>query len=57
MDRLFCMIALCALLAHVPALQDAGAQRAARPVFFSMIFPQLVPSFLLDGTQEEEIRL
>lgn len=40
MDRLFCVLALCALLA---LSAGACAGGAAQPAFFSLLFPQLMP--------------
>ena len=44
MDRLFSVFVLLVLLALAPAGMRAGCiEERAQPVFFSMLFPQLVP--------------
>lgn len=42
MDRFFCALMLCALLTF-GALSCNG--EAAQPVFFSLLFPQLMPGY------------
>ena len=42
MDRFFCAMMLCALLTF-GALSCNG--EAAQPVFFSLLFPQLMPGY------------
>ena len=49
MGRLFSMLFLLAVML-CPA--DSARQAYARPVFFSMLFPQLIPQWMLDkGTE------
>ena len=60
MDRLFlpcglrraaaCMLAAALLLCPAPA----GRSNAVRPVFFSLLFPQLVPQWMLLPWEEAE---
>ena len=49
MGRLFAALFLCALL-----LMAALPQRNAKPVFFSMLFEQLLPDWLLGEATEDE---
>ncbi len=49
MGRLFAALFLCALL-----LTAALPQRNAKPVFFSMLFEQLLPDWLLGEATEDE---
>lgn len=42
MDRFFFVCLLAALLAAAPLCRLAGQARAAQPVFFSLMFPQLL---------------
>ena len=51
MGRFFSAALLAAALMLVPAGQSAAP---AQPVFFSMLFPQLVPPCLLEGMEETE---
>ena len=50
MGRLFAALFLCALLLTAAALP----QRNAKPVFFSMLFEQLLPDWLLGEATEDE---
>ena len=50
MGRLFAALFLCALLLTAAALP----QRNAKPVFFSMLFEQLMPEWLLGEATADE---
>ena len=50
MGRLFAALFLCALLLAVLALP----RKPAQPVFFSMLFEQLLPEWLLGEATEDE---
>lgn len=50
MGRLFAALLLCALLLTAAALP----QKPAQPVFFSLLFEQLLPDWLLGGAAEDE---
>ncbi len=50
MGRFFCCLALCALLA---GCAGADRQRDAQPVFFSLLFPQLMPGYEQTATPAE----
>ena len=52
MGRLFSVLLLCALLLPAPALRPD-----AQPVFFSLLFPQLIPELLLEDGIEREVEL
>ena len=54
MGRLFSVFLLLAVL-----LCPAGGTQSAsvQPVFFSMLFPQLIPQYLLDGQAVWEVFL
>ncbi|MBR4039873.1 MAG: hypothetical protein IKJ11_07230 [Clostridia bacterium] len=54
MGRLFSMLLLLAVLL-LPA--ENLRRKQVQPVFFSMLFPQLIPQFLLDGQRQEEMFL
>ena len=47
MDRFLFACMLAALLAAAPLVRIAGEARAAQPVFFSLMFPQLLDESLL----------
>ena len=47
MGRLFSYVLLFLMLLPVPK-----GEAAARPVFFSMLFPQLIPEAMLEATEE-----
>ena len=49
MGRLFAALFLCALLAAL-----ALPKKPAQPVFFSMLFEQLLPEWLLGEATEDE---
>ena len=52
MDRFFCRRALAAallILLLLPAGTEERMQNRTRPVFFSMLFPQLIPDWLMDA--------
>ena len=55
MDRLLIMLALALLLALVPV--RAGMDDDVQSVFFSMLFPQLVPPGCLEATAGEAVFL
>ena len=48
MDRFFILCLLVALLAAAPLCRLAGEVRAAQPVFFSLLFPQLLDMSLFE---------
>ena len=50
MGRLFAALFLCALLLTAAALP----QKPAQPVFFSLLFEQLLPDWLLGKATEDE---
>lgn len=43
MDRLFCVLLLATVIFASVKPADACSAEAAQPVFFSMLFPQLMP--------------
>jgi len=53
MDRLFVMLGLSALLALAPVC----GRQAAQPVFFSMLFPQLMHTAQPEATPGEAVFL
>lgn len=58
MGRLFSAVLLSAvLLSAVLLLPVRGMPAPAQPVFFSMLFPQLVPSAWLEATAGEAVCL
>ena len=57
MDRLFCMLLCCAMLAHANPADRFLRDTHAQPVFFSMIFPQLIPSQWLPEEESGAQRL
>lgn len=52
MDRFFCMLALCALLVFCAG---RAARESAQPVFFSLLFPQLMPGIEETATPDEAL--
>jgi len=52
MGRLFSALFLCMLLLPAPA-----SRTGAQPVFFSLLFPQLIPECLLEDGMEWEVEL
>lgn len=52
MDRFLIALLLAALLLFLPAKAFGGA--AAQPVFFSMLFPQLLPDFESEEERAED---
>ena len=54
MGRLFSVLFLCATLL-CPAVDTMKG--SAQPVFFSMLFPQLIPQWMLGEGNEEGSRL
>lgn len=52
MDRFFCMLALCALLFFAAGRM---ALEPSQPVFFSLLFPQLMPGFEETATPNEAL--
>ncbi|MBQ4266270.1 MAG: hypothetical protein IJB85_12230 [Clostridia bacterium] len=52
MGRLFSAFVLCALLLPAPAPHSW-----AQPVFFSLLFPQLIPERLLESGTGREVEL
>ena len=52
MDRLFCALMLAAAL-----MLCASAQPVAEPVFFRMLYPQLMPEDVQEATQGEAVAL
>ncbi|MBQ2992095.1 MAG: hypothetical protein IJD60_12545 [Clostridia bacterium] len=57
MGRFFRALVLCAVLTPVFPSAQSGGYPAAQPVFFSMIFPQLIPDCLLCPAQREAMLL
>ena len=57
MGRFFRALVLCAVLTPVSPSAQSGGYPAAQPVFFSMIFPQLIPDCLLCPAQREAMLL
>lgn len=54
MDRLFSVFLLLALLAYAPVCMDGEPIEAcAQPVFFSMLFPQLMPEDMTEECRNE----
>ena len=52
MSRLFLYVLVSLMLLPAPK-----KEAAVRPVFFSMLFPQLIPQYLLDGQPVWEVFL
>ena len=57
MDRLFCMLLLCLMLTPAMKTDPAQSETEAQPVFFSMLFPQLIPRDLLEAEAGEAVAL
>ena len=45
MDRFFCVLLLCALLLTGALIGMETKMQEAEPVFFSLLFPQLMPTY------------
>lgn len=55
MGRLLsCFLLLCCLTVAMPCPASGVRRMDVQPVFFSMLFPQLIPEWMLDKAQEKE---